>query len=386
MIGTDRHSTGPLHGVRVIEFGGLGPGPFAGMLLADMGADVITVENPETPPMAPAIRTIFRSRRSVYLDLKTPAGRDIALDLLRTADVLVEVFRPGVMERLGLGPSEVHQENDRLVYARMTGWGQSGPLAERAGHDINYLAVSGVLDRIGRSGQAPVPPGNYVGDLGGGGMLLAVGILGALVERDKSGLGQTLDVSILDAASLFLVSTIAQEHLGVLLPRGENLLDSGAPFYDCYQTLDNEYVAVGCIEDKFYTNFLQLLDLSPHSVPDRGDRTQWPALRNIFADRIRQRTRQDWTAAAEGIDCCLTPVLRAGELSGNLHHQARDIFTPGPVGPTPNPAPRFSRTPLGVPREPPRAGKDTEEVLRSTVGYNDEHINVLRERGAFGLK
>lgn len=377
-------ASGPLQGVKVVELRGLGPGPFAGMMLADMGADVITIEQPTAPPLSAAVRTILRGRRSVTLDLKVPGGRDAALELIRTADVLIEGFRPGVMERLGLGPSECQGMNDRLVYARMTGWGQTGPLAERAGHDINYLAVSGVLDRIGRAGQAPVPPVNYLGDLGGGGMLLTVGVLAALLERAQSGRGQVLDVSILDAASLFLVSTIAQQHLGVLQPRGENLLDSGAPFYDCYQTLDGGYIAVGCIEDKFYANFLQLLGLAPDEVPDRKDRAMWPALYEIFSDRIRERSRDSWTAAADGVDCCVTPVLRADELHQFPHNDARRVFLPASQGHTPRPAPRFSRTPLAEPAEPPAAGADTYDVLRTLAGCDSEGINALRDAGALG--
>ncbi|WP_164861458.1 CaiB/BaiF CoA transferase family protein, partial [Microbacterium sp. CPCC 204701] len=352
----------PLEGIRVIEFRGMGPGPFGGMLLADMGADVVTIEQP-APPLGTAIRTILRGRRSLTLDLKVPKARTIAQALVRTADVVTEGFRPGVMERLGLGPEECARDNERLIYARMTGWGQTGPLSQRAGHDINYLAVSGVLSRIGREGASPVPPVNYLGDLGAGGMLLAVGVLAALVERSTSGRGQVVDVSILDAASLFLVSTIAQQYLGVLEPRGRNLLDTGAPFYDCYETSDGRYLAVGCLEDAFYHNFLGLLGVSLESVPDRADRANWAELRKIFAERIASDTRDAWCAAAEGIDCCVTPVLEADEVVQHPHNRERGVFVPSASGFAPAPAPRFGRTTLAAPDDPPAAGADADELL-----------------------
>lgn len=353
-------SQGPLHGTAVVEFGGIGPAPFACMLVADLGCDVLRVERPGRPAgYVPDEREIMhRGRTIVELDLRSDTGRRTALHLASRADVLVEGFRPGVMERLGLGPDDCAAVNDRLLYARMTGWGQDGPLAERAGHDINYLALSGALSLIGPAGGKPVPPVNLLADFGGGGMLLVAGVLAGLVERERSGRGQVIDAAMVDGVGLLLAMTWSWRNSGIWRDeRGANLLDGGAPFYDTYLCADGGYVAVGALEPQFYAAFLdglgEVTDTS--HWPDRDDVTQWPRLRARIASALLSRTRDEWAEQFADIDACVTPVLSVGEAAAHPHLRHRDAHQPHPAGGLqPSAAPRLSRTPARA-AEPPDA-------------------------------
>ncbi|HEY3954034.1 MAG TPA: CaiB/BaiF CoA-transferase family protein [Streptosporangiaceae bacterium] len=379
---------GPLRGITVIEIASLAPAPFGCMVLSDLGADVLRVDRVEQcGPDAPApADPLVRNRRSIGLNLKDPAGVGLLLRLLERADVLVEGFRPGVAERLGFGPEVCLRRNRGLVFARMTGWGQDGPLAPTAGHDIDYIAVSGALHGIGRPGERPVPPLNLVGDFGGGGMLLAIGVLAALLERARSGLGQVVDAAMVDGSALL------NSFLYGLLPqgawtgeRGRNLLDGGAPFYDTYETADGRYVAVGALEPKFYAALLDGLALAGESLPAQYDQAGWPRLRERFAEVFRQRTRAEWAAVFSDSDACVAPVLTPMEAPGHPHNTARGTFTggdgSGPALPVqPSPAPRFSRTPGRPPRAPSRPGADTGDVLDG-LGLSGAEIGTLRTAG-----
>ena len=351
---------GPLTGLRVLEFEALGAAPFAGMLLADMGADVLLVDRAVAPALGLESprwsETMLRGRRSVTLDLKRPGGVEAALQLAAKADVLTEGFRPGVMERLGLDPEVLRARNPKLVYGRMTGWGQTGPLAERAGHDINYIAVAGVLGAIGRAGEAPVPPLNLVGDFGGG-MLLAFGIACAVIEARQSGRGQVVDVAMIDSAAL-MTSMFAglQANRQWQGERGTNLLDGGAPWYDSYATLDGQYVAVGAIESKFYAVLLERLGLDAAALPAQHDRARWPELREHLARAFRRRTRDDWCRVLDGSDACFAPVLSLAESRVHAHNLARGRTVSIDGVEQPAAAPLFGRTPGGVRHGPPARG------------------------------
>ena len=339
---------GPLEGVRVVEFAGLGPGPFCAMLLADMGAEVLRIARPGTPVDAQDITT--RSRSQVEIDLRGEEGQASALALIARADLLIEGFRPGVMERLGLGPEPCLARNPRLVYGRMTGWGQDGPLAQAAGHDINYIAISGALHAIGRAGEAPVPPLNYVGDFGGGGMLLAVGLLAALHAAQRSGRGQVVDAAMTDGSALlsaFMYGFKAQGQWSN--QRGENLLDGGAHFYDTYACADGKYVAVGAIEPHFYAELRQRCGIEDPLFDGQMDPARWPLLKLRLADIFRTRTQGEWCALLEGSDACFAPVLDWDEAPAHAHNRARRTFVEAGGVVQPAPAPRFSQT---VPAEP----------------------------------
>ena len=375
---------GPLHGVRVIEIASLAPGPFGCMILADLGADVVRVDRAgggdglDLRPAGP----LARSRRSIALNLKDPAGIDVLLRLTDTADVLVEAFRPGVAERLGFGPQVCAGRNPRLIYARMTGWGQHGPLASTAGHDIDYIAVAGSLDPIGRAGERPVPPLNLVGDFGGGGMLLAVGVLAALLERERSGLGQVVDVAMVDGSALlasFLYGLRAAG--GWRDERGTNLLDGGAPFYDTYRTADGRHMAVGALEPKFYAELLAGLGLDPAGLPAQYDRSGWPVLRAALTAAFGGRTQAEWAAVFDGSDACVAPVVSPADAPDHPHNAARGTFVDVGGLNQPAPAPRFSRTPAGPPAPPQAAGASTAEVMAS-LGFTDQQITRLRDQGA----
>src|SRR5881394_1507565 len=319
---------GPLAGVKVLEFEAIGPAPFAGMLLADMGADVLLIDRPGSSGLGLKRErwydVMLRGKRSVTLDLKSASGAEAALELVARADVLIEGFRPGVMERLGLGPEPAMTKNPRLVYGRMTGWGQQGPLAPRAGHDIDYIALSGALHAIGRSGGAPVPPLNLVGDFGGGGMLLAFGVACALFEAQRTGAGQVVDAAMIDGASLLTTMFWGMQAAAQWSDsRGANFLDSGAPWYDTYETKDAKFVAIGAIEPKFYAELLERLGLGNEALPDQNDRAQWPLLRERFADVFRSRTRDEWCRAFDGSDACFAPVLTFREAAVHPHAVAR---------------------------------------------------------------
>jgi alpha-methylacyl-CoA racemase len=341
--------TGPLAGLRVLEMAGLGPAPFCAMLLADLGAEVLRVERagqPAPDPSVPDRRLVLtRGRPSVGIDLKDPGGAALVLRLAERADVLVEGFRPGVMERLGLGPRDCLDRNPRLVYGRVTGYGQEGPLSSAPGHDLNYLALAGVLSAVGRAGEPPVPPLNLVGDFGGGAMLLAVGILAALLERARSGQGQVVDAAMVDGAALLATMVFEMAALGQWGARGTNVVDSGAPYYEVYETADGRYLAVGAVEPAFYRAFMEGLGYDETTVPPQGDRASWPAVKAEVAARIRSRTLQAWLAIFAGTDACVTPVLSLAEAPAHPHNRHRGTFLDAGAGPVPAPAPRFSRTP-----------------------------------------
>ena len=353
--------SGPLEGVRVVELAGLAPGPFGCMVLADLGADVIQVDRPGGSGAPPT--PMQRSRRTVTLDLKTEAGVSELLRLAARADVLVEGFRPGVAERLGFGPATIEKINPRLVYARMTGWGQQGPLAEWPGHDIDYIALAGALDPIGRAGERPHAPLNLIGDFAGGGMLLAVGGLAALLERDRSGRGQVVDAAMVDGSALLTAFLHGMIGAGLWSRgRGENTLDGGAPYYDTYATADGGFVAVGALEPAFYRALLTGLGLSDSpDLPGQHDRAAWPALRERFARVFATRTRDEWAAIFEGSDACVAPVLSPTEAPEHPHNRARDTFVEVGGLTQPAPAPRFGRTPAEPPR--PATAVSVEEVL-----------------------
>jgi len=376
-------SSGPLAGVRVVELAGIGPAPFAAMLLADLGADVIRVDRPGEPslpiPLPPQADLLRRGRPSVSLDLKHPDGLATALALVERADVLVEGYRPGVAERLGLGPDDCLARNPRLVYGRMTGWGQDGPLAQSAGHDIGYVAVTGALHAIGRAGGPPQVPVNLVGDFGGGALYLVVGVLAALLEARTSGRGQVVDAAIVDGTA-HLSSLVLGLHAAGLWSdrRGTNLLDTGAPFYDVYETSDGGWLAVGPLEPAFYAELLRLLDLTD-TAPDRLDPSRWPALRSLLADTFRTRTRDEWTALLEGTDACVAPVLSYAEAPSHPHLAARGTYVEHHGVVQPAPAPRFSRTATVLGTPPSAPGADTRAAL-SAWGIDD--VDALLASGA----
>ena len=383
---------GPLDGVRVIEIASLAPAPFGCMVLADLGADVLRVERTEScgPAVAAPVDPLCRGRRSIGLNLKDPAGIELLLRLADGADVLVEGFRPGVTERLGCGPADCAQRNPRLVYARMTGWGQDGPLAATAGHDIDYIGVSGALDPIGRAGQRPVPPLNLVADFGGGGMLLALGVLAALLERERSGLGQVIDAAMVDGSALLTSFLYGLRAAGAWQDeRGTNLLDGGAPFYDTYQTADGRYVAVGALEPRFYAALLAGLGLAGQdetndaSLPGQYDRAGWPALRARLAAAFLGRTQAEWAEVFAGTDACVAPVLRPAQAPAHPHNAARGTFIEVGGVVQPAPAPRFGRTAAGPPLPPPRPGADTDTVL-TDLGYSAAQITAFRASGTAG--
>jgi alpha-methylacyl-CoA racemase len=354
---------GPLAGLRVLEIASLAPAPFGCMVLADLGADVVRVDRAEgpaiTPEAAPRIDPLQRGRRTLALDLKTEGGRDAVRRLAARADVFVEGFRPGVTERLGIGPDELCGRNPRLIYARMTGWGQTGSMARRAGHDINYIAASGALDPIGRSGSAPTVPLNLIGDFGGGGLLLVVGVLTALYERGRSGAGQVIDVAMVDGSALLTASLHGMIASGTWSPdRGTNLLDGGAPFYDTYETADGKYVSVGAIERKFFAELIAGLSLGHGELPDQYDRSRWPELRTRLAAAFKTRSRDEWGMIFAGTDACVYPVLSPAEAaSGPLREQFIEIDGHS----QPGPAPRFSRTPAAPPA--PTIQATLDEIL-----------------------
>ena len=383
---------GPLSGVRVIEFAGLGAAPYGVMLLADLGADVIRVDRPRaaSDPSMLAHVAVWRGRRSIVVDLKHPEGRDVIDLLLAHADVLVEGFRPGAMERNGLGPDVVLAAHPRIVYARMTGWGQEGPLARTAGHDLNYVALSGALHTVGPADRPPPPVANYLAD-DAGGMLLAIGVLAALVERERSGVGQVVDVAMVDAAASLTTFVRGLGALGAWGDeRGANLLDGGAPFYATYRCADGGFVAVGAIEPQFFRALVDGLGLPESTVAMQHDRARWPELRESIAARFAAEPRDVWAERFAGTDACVTPVLDLSESASHPHNAVRRAFDvplagPLPEGidgtPMPSPAPRFSRTPGEVRRPAPAAGADARDIL-AEVGLDSPAVAGLIERGA----
>ncbi len=377
---------GPLAGVKVVEIAGIGPGPFCAMVLADLGAEVIRVDRasgvPEQIPEGPARDVLNRGRRSIAVDLKTPRGAETVLRLVESADALIEGFRPGVAERLGIGPDAALAANPRLVYGRMTGWGQDGPYADAAGHDINYIALSGLLHAIGRAGEAPVPPLNLVGDFGGGGMLLALGVVAALLETRSSGEGQVVDASMVDGAAL--LGTMVFGFFGTggwNDERGTNLLDTGAHFYDVYETADGRHVSIGSIEPQFYAELLRLSGLQDEDLPAQFDREQWPAMKERVAAVFATKTRDEWCEIMDASDVCFAPVLSLAEAPEHPHNRARGTFVEQAGVVQPAPAPRFSRTPGELVAPPPHPGQHTDEVLRAW-GFEADEIAKLRADGA----
>jgi alpha-methylacyl-CoA racemase len=377
---------GPLAGVTVIEIAGIGPGPFCGMMLADMGAEVIRVDRADNvrggDPDPPPADLLNRGRLSIGVDLKSPDGVEVVLDLAEKADALIEGFRAGVAERLGIGPDECLARNPRLVYGRMTGWGQDGPYARAAGHDINYIALAGALEPIGRRGEAPVPPLNLVGDFGGGGMLLAFGVVCGVLEAQRSGQGQVIDAAMVDGAAALMTMTHAFRAMGIWDDeRGTNILDTGAHFYDVYETADGKYVSIGSIEPQFYAELLRLTGLEGEDLPWQHDRARWPALKERMAAVFKAKTRDEWCELMEGTDVCFAPVLSIPEAIEHPHNVHRGTFVEVAGIPQPGPAPRFSRTPPQIAAPPPHAGQHTDDVL-AAAGFDADRIAKLRVTGA----
>jgi alpha-methylacyl-CoA racemase len=377
---------GPLAGIRVIEITGIGPGPFCAMMLSDMGADVIRVDRADNvqggDPALPPADLLARGRRSIGVDLKSPEGVEVVLGLVESADALLEGFRPGVAERLGIGPDACLARNPRIVYGRMTGWGQDGPYAPAAGHDINYISLAGALEPIGRRGEAPVPPLNLVGDFGGGGMLLAFGLACGIVEAQRSGRGQVVDAAMVDGAAALMTMTHSFRAMGVWDDvRGTNMLDTGAPFYDVYETSDGQYVSIGSIEPQFYAELMRLTGLDGEELPWQHDKAQWPAMKERFAALFRTKTRAEWCELMERTDVCFAPVLSIPEAIEHPHNVARGTFVEVAGIPQPGPAPRFSRTQAEVQSPPAHAGQHTDEIL-AEAGFDAEAVAKLKEAGA----
>jgi alpha-methylacyl-CoA racemase len=378
------NNTGPLAGLQVIEVAGIGPGPFAAMVLGDMGADVIRVDRigkaTASFDIDPARDLLSRNRRSLALDLKSAAGREMVLRLCERAGVLIEGFRPGVMERLGLGPQECMRANPALVYGRITGWGQTGPLAKAAGHDINFIALSGCLHAMGRAREPPAPPLNLVGDYGAGAMLLVAGVLAAVVHARASGRGQVVDAAILDGSALFMTVFMSLKNMGLWSEeRASNLLDGGAYFYDCYITRDGKYLSIGALEPQFFAELLRIAELDPATFM-QGDPSRWPLLRAQLARVILQRTREEWTAMFGATDACVAPVLSIAEAPGHAHNVAREVFIHRFGLDQPAPAPRFSETPSSVRLPPPRIGLHTREILFE-LGVSSVDIDAMMLAG-----
>jgi alpha-methylacyl-CoA racemase len=372
-----------LNGIKIIEITGIGPGPFAAMMLSDMGAEITRVDRLQSvqdePPSELSRDFLARGRRSVAVDLKHPEGIATVLRLVEGADALLEGFRPGVMERLGLGPDACLERNPRLVYGRMTGWGQEGPLAQVAGHDINYIALAGALDPIGRKGGPPCPPLNLVGDFGGGGLMLAYGVVCALVERAKSGKGQVVDAAMVDgAAALMTIFHGALQSGWWKEERGTNMLDTGAHFYDVYETSDGKYVSIGSIEPQFYALLLEKTGLAGEDLPHQMDRSAWSASKERLAAIFRSKTRDEWCEIIEGSDVCFAPVLSMTEAQQHPHIKARKTFVDVAGSPQPAPVPRFSRTEAKIAGPPPHAGQHTDEIL-AQFGFAPAEIAKLRE-------
>lgn len=375
---------GPLKGIKIVEIAGLAPGPFAGMMLADMGADVIRVVRPGGLGFGvadPRYDFLNRGKRCVSLNLKDPEGAKLAVRMIEKADGLIEGMRPGAMERLGLGPEACLAANPRLIYGRLTGWGQAGPLAERAGHDLNYVALAGVLHDIGPKGGKPCIPLNFLGDFGGGGLVLAFGMVCALLEARGSGRGQVIDAAMIDGAALLAASHFGMVQAGLHAgPRGSNLLDGGAPFYGVYECADGKFLSVAPIEPKFYVELLEKLDLTDIDPQQEFDVTSWPKTQARFAERILSKTRDEWCTIFEGSDACVAPVLAPSELPEHPHHQARESFMSDGQVWQPRPAPRFGRSQVADPEPTRPLGADNEAVL-AELGLSTDEIQDLSKRG-----
>lgn len=379
---------GPLTGHRIIEIAGIGPGPFAAMMLADMGADVIRVDRAQAVrgpiPDEPHFDVLLRGRRNIALDLKHPDGVAALLELVASADALVEGFRPGVMERLGVGPDACLERNPKLVFGRMTGWGQDGPYAHAAGHDINYISLAGALAHYGRAGDAPVPPLNMVGDFGGGGMFLAYGVVCALLEAHRSGVGQVIDAAMVDGTAVLMSMFWAMKQNGQFdeNARGTNLLDTGAHFYEVYRCADGEYISVGAIEPQFYAELLRLTGLEDDpQFAGQLEKSEWGALKERLSAIFVTKTRAEWCAIMEGTDVCFAPVLTMSDAAEHPHNVARSTFVDVAGVRQPAPAPRFSRTITDIERPPAHAGQHTREVL-ADWGLPADRVDALCDSGA----
>ncbi len=377
---------GPLTGVRVIEMQGIGPAPFCGMMLSDMGAEVIRVDRAASVRPAadnPPIDVLARGRRSLAIDLKNPTGTEVLMRLVESADALIEGFRPGVMERLGLGPDDCLARNPQLVYGRMTGWGQEGPYSQAAGHDINYIALAGALEPIGRKGEPPIPPLNLVGDFGGGGMLLAFGVACALFEAKQSGQGQVVDAAMVDGAATLMAMFHSFRAMGIWNDeRGTNMLDTGSHFYDVYECADGKYVSIGAIEPQFYAELLDKTGLADDpEFAKQMSRSSWPQQKERLTKLFLEKTRDQWCELMDASDICFAPVLTLEEAPQHPHNLHRNVFTEVAGITQPSPAPRFSRTTSQVQGAPRHPGQDTDAVL-ADLGYDQDNIGQLRDCGA----
>lgn len=374
---------GALSGLRIIEMAGLGPAPFAAMMLADHGADVIRVERPSQD--AWPIDILNRSRKTIQLDMKSAEGRTVLRRLIKSADGLIEGFRPGVMERLDLGPDTLIAENPALVYGRMTGWGQTGPYAPAAGHDINYIALAGALAHMGRAGGVPTPPINLVGDFGGGGMLMAFGMVSALLSAHRTGVGQVIDCAMVDGSALLMAMTWSLRATGSWSDqRGTNIIDTGAHFYEVYECADGRYISVGAIEPQFYARLISVLELDPALCATQMDSTRWPEMKELFAARFKTKTLEQWCALLEGADACFAPVLTMDEAAVHPHNVARSTFIEADGVLQPAPAPRFSETPALPPQASSGNQGDTTRELLASVGYEASDIAALEADGILG--
>ncbi|MBU97837.1 MAG: carnitine dehydratase [Acidimicrobiaceae bacterium] len=373
---------GPLDGKQIIEIAGIGPGPFCAMVLADLGAEVIRVDRasavPDEFPDGPSMDLLNRGRDSIAVDLKKEEGVETVLRLVENADALIEGFRPGVAERLGIGPKKCLNRNPKLIYGRMTGWGQYGSYSQMAGHDINYIALSGVLGLIGREDESPVPPVNLIGDFGGGGMLLALGICAALVETAESGKGQVVDAAMTDGSALLATMVHSFAAMGIWGKRGTNMLDTGAPFYDVYECADGEYISLGSIEPQFYSELMRITGLENEDMPSQMDRTNWGQAKERIKEKIRSKSREEWVQLMEGSDVCFAPVLSIDEAIQHPHNRERETFVEISGVMQPAPAPRFSRTPSEISSPPPHPGQQTDQIL-SQQGFSKEEIDSLKE-------
>lgn len=382
------NSVGPLAGYRIVEIAGIGPGPFAAMMLADMGAEVIRIERTQAvrgpAPSEPHFDVLLRGRRNIAIDLKNPEGLETLLSLIQQADALIEGFRPGVMERLGVGPEVCWQRNPKLVFGRMTGWGQHGPLSGASGHDINYISLAGALAHFARPGGAPMPPLNMVGDFGGGGMFLAFGVVCALLEAQKSGKGQVIDAAMVDGVAILMSMFWAFRQIGLFNENepGTNLLDTGAHFYDVYKCLDDKYVSIGSIEPQFYSVLLEKTGLANDPLFSKQmDSTQWPTLKARLAEVMLTKTSVEWCTLMEGTDACFAPVLTMSQAAGHRHNVERETFIEIAGVTQPAPAPRFSRTSSAVPTPPAHPGQHSREILQDW-GFDESTIESLLTSGA----
>ncbi len=373
---------GPLNGIKIIEIAGIGPGPFCAMMLSDLGAEVVRIDRKSSMGDGSKFNILNRGRRSVAVDLKNADGVETVMRLVEQADALIEGFRPGVMERLGLGPDVCLERNPRLVFGRMTGWGQEGPLAHAAGHDINYISLTGALHAIGRHGERPVPPLNLVGDFGGGGMMLALGVTSALLETQKSGKGQVVDAAMTDGSAALMAIIYGLKAMGIWeAERGTNMLDGGAHFYDAYECADGKWISIGSIEPQFYALLLEKAGIDDPEFQDQMDREKWPDLKVKTIELFKTKSRDEWCEIMEGSDVCFAPILDLSEAPEHPHNKARNTFIEIDGVIQPAPAPRFSRTPNANPAPPPAAGQHTDEVLMSW-GFSQEEISDLKAKQA----